>query len=82
MLERVKKAEFFKVGPPVNKTKCGTALTQPQPVWNDIDSLMDPKLFVGNCGKIVEDYCNGEVKEKLARYEEALLTTETAQLSI
>jgi adenylosuccinate lyase len=43
---------------------------------------MDPKLFVGNCGKIVEDYCNGEVKEKLARYEEALLTTETAQLSI
>jgi adenylosuccinate lyase len=57
-------------------------LTCAQPVWNDIDSLMDPKLFVGNCGKIVEDYCNGEVKAKLARYEESLLKAETAQLSI
>lgn len=81
MLERVKKAEFFKVGVSPSE-QSGKALTQSQPVWNDIDSLMDPKLFVGNCGKIVEDYCNGEVKEKLARYEEALLTTETAQLSI
>ncbi len=43
---------------------------------------MDPKLFIGNCPKIVEDYCNGEVAQKLAKYKEALLSTETAQLSI
>ncbi|KAK1751660.1 L-Aspartase-like protein [Echria macrotheca] len=53
-----------------------------KPVWNDIDSLVDPKLFIGNCPKIVEDYCNGEVAQKLERYKEALLEVETAQLSI
>lgn len=51
-------------------------------MWNDIDSLLDPKLFIGNCPKIVEDYCNGEVAERLAKYSEALLGVETAQLSI
>lgn len=53
-----------------------------QPVWNDIDSLVDPKLFIGNSPKIVEDYCNGEVAAKLARYKEALDKASTAQLSI
>jgi len=53
-----------------------------QPVWDDIDSLVDPKLFIGNCPKIVEDYCNGEVAQKLAKYKDELLKAETAQLSI
>lgn len=44
--------------------------------------MVDPKLFIGNCPKIVEDYCNGEVKEKLAKYSDVLLKAETAQLSI
>ncbi|KAM7192551.1 adenylosuccinate lyase [Rhypophila sp. PSN 637] len=64
LLERIKKAEFFK------------------PVWNDLESLVDPKLFIGNCPKIVEDYCNGEVAEKLESYKEALAGAATAQLSI
>ncbi|KAK3322365.1 L-Aspartase-like protein [Apodospora peruviana] len=64
LLERIKKAEFFK------------------PVWNDIDSLVDPSLFIGNCPKIVEVYCKGEVEEALARYKEALASTTTAQLSV
>jgi len=53
-----------------------------QPVWDDIDSLVDPKLFIGNCPKIVEDYCNGEVAQKLAKYKDELLRAETAQLSL
>jgi adenylosuccinate lyase len=64
LLERVKKAEFFK------------------PVWDEIDSLVDPKLFIGNCPKIVEDYCNGEVAEKLSKYKDSLEKALTAQLSI
>ncbi|EAQ90944.1 hypothetical protein CHGG_02879 [Chaetomium globosum CBS 148.51] len=43
---------------------------------------VDPKLFIGNCPKIVEDYCNGEVAEKLAKYKESLDKAVTAQLSI
>lgn len=53
-----------------------------QPVWDDIDSLVDPKLFIGNSPKIVEDYCNGEVAERLARYKTSLDKALTAQLSI
>jgi adenylosuccinate lyase len=53
-----------------------------KPVWNEIDSLVDAKLFIGNCPKIVEDYCNGEVAAKLAKYSDALMKAETAQLSI
>lgn len=43
---------------------------------------MDPKLFIGNCPKIVEDYCNGEVARKLAKYKDALEKASTAELSI
>ncbi|KAL2188748.1 Adenylosuccinate lyase [Thermothelomyces heterothallicus CBS 203.75] len=53
-----------------------------KPVWDEIDSLVDPKLFIGNSPKIVEDYCNGEVAAKLAKYKESLATASTAQLSI
>lgn len=53
-----------------------------QPVWGDIDSLVDPMLFIGNCPKIVDDYCNGEVAEKLSKYKDALSKASTAQLSI
>lgn len=41
-------------------------------VWGDIDSFVDFKLFIGNCFKIVEDYCNGEVVVKLVNYKELL----------
>ncbi|CCC12288.1 unnamed protein product [Sordaria macrospora k-hell] len=64
LLERIKKAEFFK------------------PVWGEIDGLVDPALFIGNSPRIVEDYCNGEVAERLSKYQETLSKAETAQLSI
>jgi adenylosuccinate lyase len=84
LLERIKKAEFFKVSgdddwPRKRDTEANMVS---QPVWNDIDSLVDPKLFIGNCPKIVEDYCNGEVAQKLAKYKESLDKASTAQLSI
>ncbi|KAK3340259.1 adenylosuccinate lyase [Neurospora tetraspora] len=53
-----------------------------KPVWGEIDGLVDPALFIGNSPKIVEDYCNGEVAERLSRYQETLSKAETAQLSI
>lgn len=53
-----------------------------KPVWGEIDSLVDPKLFIGNCPKIVEDYCNGEVAQALAKYKESLDKASTVQLSI
>lgn len=56
--------------------------TLTQPVWDEIDSLVDPKLFIGNSPKIVEDYCNGEVAQKLAKYKDTLENALTAQLSI
>ncbi|KAJ4407258.1 adenylosuccinase ade13 [Neurospora sp. IMI 360204] len=53
-----------------------------KPVWGEIDGLVDPALFIGNSPRIVEDYCNGEVAERLSRYQETLSKAETAQLSI
>jgi adenylosuccinate lyase len=87
LLERVKKTEFFKASFPHMQSADKGPYTMKltfflQPVWNDIDSLVDPKLFIGNSPKIVEDYCNGEVAEKLARYKEFLGKASTAQLSI
>jgi adenylosuccinate lyase len=66
LIERIKKAEFFK------------------PVLAEIDSMLDPALFIGNAPNIVDDYCgpNGEVVAKLEKYKEAIGNAATAQLSI
>ncbi|KAK3692726.1 adenylosuccinate lyase-like protein [Podospora appendiculata] len=53
-----------------------------KPVWNDLDNLLDPALFIGNCPKIVEDFCNGEVAESLEKYKDFLSKSQTAKLSI
>lgn len=52
-----------------------------RPIWAELDSLLDPALFVGNSARIVEDYC-GEVAAKLERYQAAMVAMATAQLSI
>jgi adenylosuccinate lyase len=52
-----------------------------QPIWDDLDGLLDPKLFIGNCPQIVDDYC-AEVDVSLAKYREGISAAATAQLSI
>jgi adenylosuccinate lyase len=55
-----------------------------KPVWDDIDSLLDPKLFVGRSVDMVEKYCGkgGPVEEKLAPYMDYITKAGTAQLNV
>jgi len=55
-----------------------------KPVWEEIDSLLDPKLFVGRSAEIVEKYCGkgGPVEEKLAPYADHIAKTGTVQLNL
>lgn len=55
-----------------------------KPVWDEIDSLLDPKLFVGRSAEIVEKYCGkgGAVEEKLAPYMDQIVKAGTAQLNV
>ncbi|KAH8821278.1 adenylosuccinate lyase [Xylogone sp. PMI_703] len=55
-----------------------------KPVWDDIDGMLDPKLFIGRAGEIVRRYCGkgGPVEEKLAPYMDYITKTGTAQLNI
>jgi adenylosuccinate lyase len=55
-----------------------------KPVWDDIDSLLDPKLFVGRSVEMVEKYCGkgGPVEEKLAPYMDYITKAGTVQLNV
>jgi adenylosuccinate lyase len=55
-----------------------------KPVWDEIDSLLDPKLFVGRSVEMVEKYCgkSSPVEEKLAPYMDYITKASTAQLKI
>jgi adenylosuccinate lyase len=55
-----------------------------KPVWEDIDNLLDPKLFIGRSVEIVEKYCGkgGSVEEKLAPYMDHITKSGTAQLTV
>ncbi|ROT40422.1 adenylosuccinate lyase [Sodiomyces alkalinus F11] len=55
-----------------------------KPVWDEIDGLLDPKLFVGRSVEMVERYCGagGPVEEKLKPYAEYITKAGTAQLNV
>ncbi|KAI9772448.1 MAG: adenylosuccinase ade13 [Geoglossum simile] len=55
-----------------------------KPVWGEIDSLLDPKLFIGRSPEIVERYAgpNGVVDKKLEKYKSYVESSATAQLSV
>jgi len=54
------------------------------PVWEEIDNLLDPRLFVGRSVEIVERYCGkgGSVEEKLAPFMDHITKAGTAQLNV
>lgn len=52
-----------------------------KPVHADLDAMLDPKLYVGRSGVIVERFC-ADVAKKLEKYKEYLDKAQTAELSI
>lgn len=55
-----------------------------EPIWADIDDMLDPKLFIGRSPAIVERFCGagGVLEGKLAKYEEFLKGAKNTELSV
>ncbi|KAL1876332.1 hypothetical protein VTK73DRAFT_9575 [Phialemonium thermophilum] len=55
-----------------------------EPIWNELDSMMVPELYIGRSPEIVERYCGvgGPVEKALAPYEQYLAQSVTAQLNV
>jgi adenylosuccinate lyase len=55
-----------------------------KPVHGDIDSMLDPALYIGRSPEIVDKYCgpNGGVEKAILKYKKYIQETETAQLSV
>ncbi|KAK2811536.1 hypothetical protein FQN50_002159 [Emmonsiellopsis sp. PD_5] len=51
------------------------------PVYGDLDAVLDPSLYVGRSGTIVERFC-ADAAKKLEKYSEYLASARTAELSI
>ncbi|KAI8965077.1 adenylosuccinate lyase [Daldinia sp. FL1419] len=53
-------------------------------IWNEIDAMLDPKLYIGRSTTIVDRYCGkeGEVEKKLEPYRDFISKAETAQLNL
>ncbi|KAI1387392.1 adenylosuccinate lyase [Hypoxylon trugodes] len=53
-------------------------------IWDDIDAMLDPKLYTGRSSTIVDRYCGqgGVVEKKLEPYRDYISKVETAQLSL
>ncbi|EGR47112.1 hypothetical protein MKX07_003956 [Trichoderma sp. CBMAI-0711] len=55
-----------------------------RPIWDELDSMMKPELYVGRSIEIVERYCGagGPVEKALAPYAQYLAHSTTAQLNV
>ncbi|KAA8565667.1 hypothetical protein MFRU_006g02520 [Monilinia fructicola] len=55
-----------------------------EPVWADLDNLMDPKNFIGRCVHQVEKYCGpgGEVETALAEWRDQIRSSKAVELSL
>ncbi|KAF3062423.1 Adenylosuccinate lyase [Daldinia childiae] len=53
-------------------------------IWDDIDAMLDPKLYIGRSTTIVDRYCGkgGEIEKKLEPYKEFIAKAETSQLNL
>ena len=53
-------------------------------MWGEVDSLLDPRLFIGRSPEIVERYTgpNGVVEGKLEKYKAYIESSTTAELSV
>ncbi|GAB0141490.1 hypothetical protein EsHS_00002081 [Epichloe bromicola] len=55
-----------------------------RPVWDDLDSMLKPELYIGRSIQIVERYCgpNGPVEKALAPYQDHIRQSTTAELNV
>ncbi|KAI2643648.1 L-Aspartase-like protein [Xylaria nigripes] len=55
-----------------------------QPIWNELDGMLDPRLYTGRSVEIVDRYCGpgGPVEARLAPYRTYVTETSTADLSV
>jgi adenylosuccinate lyase len=55
-----------------------------KPIWNEIDSMLDAKLFIGRSPEIVERYVGpgGVVDGKLEKYKNYVISATTASLVV
>ena len=53
-----------------------------EPVWSELDGLIDPKSFIGRSAEQVEKFAATEVDPALVQYKEILETVEKAELHV
>ncbi|KAH6895883.1 L-Aspartase-like protein [Thelonectria olida] len=55
-----------------------------KPIWGDLDSMMQPELYVGRSVQLVDKYCGagGAVEKALAPYQQYIAGSATAQLNV
>lgn len=53
-----------------------------QPIWAELDTLLDPKTFVGRAPEQVDKFVKEWVEPALKPYEEALKNVKSAELSV
>ncbi|KAL8833973.1 MAG: hypothetical protein Q9176_007729 [Flavoplaca citrina] len=52
------------------------------PIWDELDGMLDPKLFIGRSAEIVEKYCEGPLRGQLEKYKDYIDSTATATLAV
>jgi hypothetical protein len=54
-----------------------------QPIWEELDDMMKPELYIGRSVQIVDTYCgpNGPVEKALAPYQKYISGSATAELN-
>jgi len=54
------------------------------PIWGELDHMLNPEPYIGRSVEIVESYCGagGPVEKKLAQYMKYITESGTAQLNI
>ncbi|KAG6302274.1 hypothetical protein E4U09_003366 [Claviceps aff. purpurea] len=55
-----------------------------KPIWGELDSMLQPELYIGRCVEIIDKYCGpgGGVEKALAPYQQYILKSTTAQLNV
>ena len=55
-----------------------------KPVWTEIDSMLDPKNFIGRCPEQVTRFCGsgGEVSKALAPYKAQINASKSVELTV
>lgn len=52
-----------------------------RPVWETVDEMLDPKLYIGRCPTIVDRFCE-MLDNRLAPYKEHIRNTAAAKLTV